>query len=171
MVFPEKLNRPAQSQNILATPFNILNLSRPEMSSANKSTKFEMPSLTGDEGGRPGRPGSPGRWGLATKYGELKCLSVPVPGLGPAARAVGLTELGGVAGSGRGRRRRQRVRAAEKFHLGTGEAQWWGSRPSRPKTGVALWRGRRPSPRPWWVLIRVAVKCSLGLWVPGMLAM
>ena len=33
----------------------------------NKSSKFEMPSLTGSAGERPGRPGSPGRWGIATK--------------------------------------------------------------------------------------------------------
>ena len=53
----------------------------------NKSSKFEMPSLTGSAGERPGRPGSPGRWGIATEYGELKCLSRP--GTGARARGPG----------------------------------------------------------------------------------
>ena len=53
----------------------------------NESSKIEMPSLTGDAGERPGRPGSPDRWGIATEYGELKCLSRP--GTGARARGPG----------------------------------------------------------------------------------
>ena len=62
--------------------------------------------------------------GVVTKCDELKCLTRPGTGArarGPAA--VGLTELGGVAGSSRGRKWRQRVRAAERFHLETGVGQ------------------------------------------------
>ena len=92
------------------------------------------------------------------------------PGSGPRPEAVGLTELGGVAGSSRGRRWRQRVRAAERFHLGTGEAQWWGRRPSHPETGVALRRGRRPSPRPWWLSSESLSGAVPASGAPGMLA-
>ena len=63
-----------------------------------------------DAAGGPGEQGRPCRWGIVTKYGELKCLARP--GTGARARgpvAVELTELGGVAGSGRGRKWRQRV--------------------------------------------------------------
>ena len=61
--------------------------------------------------------------GITTECGELKYLSRPGTGLGPAARAVGLTGLGGVAGRPRAQSGAGRVRAAEKFHLETGEAQ------------------------------------------------
>ena len=119
-------------------------------------------------GGRPGRAGSPGRWGIVTKYGELKCLARSGTGArahGPVA--VGLTELGGVAGSGRGRKWRQRVLGRREVPPG----RWRGPVVGPSSESSQDWSDTMAVPTSesasLVALVRVAVRRSPGTYAMG----